>query len=76
MGFITHPHISHNQSNWGITPTHTQLADLLTKALNALQLANLLTKMSIINIHNSSSHLEGECENAQDQKKKKKQMQK
>ena len=58
------------------TPTRTQLEDLLTKALSAQQLATLLTKMSIINIHSSTSHLEGECENAQDQKKKKKQMQK
>ena len=58
------------------TPIHTQLADLLTKALSAQRLATLLTKMSIINIHSFGSHLEGECENARDQKKKKKQMQK
>ncbi|XP_075649993.1 uncharacterized protein LOC142620516 [Castanea sativa] len=38
------------------TPTRTQLANLLTKALSAQQLASLLIKMSIINIH-----LEGEC---------------
>ena len=41
------------------TPTHSQLADLLTKALNSQQLKALLTKMSIVNIHNPSSHLEG-----------------
>ena len=44
------------------TPTHTHLADLLTKALSAQHLATfatLLTKMSIINIHSSGSHLEG-----------------
>ena len=59
------------------TPTHTHLTDLLTKALSAQHLATfatLLTKMSNINIHSSGSHLEGVCENARDQKKKKKQM--
>ena len=43
------------------TPTHTQLADLLTKALNAQQLVSLLVKMSIINIHGSGANLEGGC---------------
>ena len=42
------------------TPTHSQLADLLTKALSGQQLKALLTKMSIVNIHNPDSHLEGE----------------
>ena len=42
------------------TPTHSQLADLLTKALNGQQLKALLTKMSIVNIHNPDSHLKGE----------------
>ena len=40
------------------TPTHTQLADLLTKSLNAQQLASLLVKMSIINIHGFGANLE------------------
>ena len=43
------------------TPTHTQLVDLLTKALNAQQLASLLVKMSIINIHGFGANLEGGC---------------
>ena len=43
------------------TPTHIQLAGILTKALSAQQLASLLVKMSIISIHGSSAHLEGEC---------------
>ena len=42
------------------TPTHSQLADLLTKALSGQKLKALLTKMSIVNIHNPDSHLEGE----------------
>ena len=42
------------------TPTHSQLADLLTKALSGQQLKALLAKMSIVNIHNPDSHLEGE----------------
>ena len=40
------------------TPTHTQLADLLTKSFNAQQLASLLVKMSIINIHGFGANLE------------------
>ena len=44
------------------TPSYSQLADLLTKALNSQQLRNLLGKMSIVNIHSSASHLEGECQ--------------
>ena len=43
------------------TPSHSQLADLLTKALNNQQLRYLLGKMSAVNIHSSASHLEGEC---------------
>ena len=42
------------------TPTHSQLADLLTKAFSGQQLKALLAKMSIVNIHNSGSHLKGE----------------
>ena len=49
-----------------ITPTHSQLADLLTKALNSQQLKYLLGKMNIVNIHNSTSHLEGECQSLVD----------
>ena len=41
------------------TSTDSQLADLLTKALNGQQLKALLTKMSIVNIHNPGSYLEG-----------------
>ena len=41
------------------TPTHTQLADLLTKSLSAQQLFSLLEKMSIINIHGPEANLEG-----------------
>ena len=44
------------------TPTHTQLADLLTKALNSQQLRYLLCKMNIMNIHSSVSPLKGECQ--------------
>ena len=43
------------------TSTHTQLADLLTKALSAQQLFSLLDKMSIINIHEPEANLEGGC---------------
>ena len=42
------------------TPTDSQLADLLTKALSGQQLKALLTKMGIMNIHNLGSHFEGE----------------
>jgi len=57
------------------TPTHTQLANLLIKALSAQQLASLLIKMRIINIHGSDAHLEGgckdvKCKDARGQKKK------
>ena len=44
------------------TPTHTQLTDLLTKALNGQQLRYLLSKMNIMNIHSSTSPLKGECQ--------------
>ena len=44
------------------TPSHSQLADLLTKAPNSQQLRYLLGKMSVVNIHSSTSHLEGECQ--------------
>ena len=42
------------------TPTHTQLADLFTKALCSQQLKFLISKMNVLNIHSSESHLEGE----------------
>ena len=48
------------------TPIHSQLADLLTKALNGQQLKYLLGKMNIVNIHNSASHLEGEYQSLVD----------
>ena len=57
------------------TPTHSQLADLLTKVLNSQQLRYLLGKMSVVNIHSSTSHLEGECQSLDkctDKNKKKK----
>ena len=41
------------------TPTHTQLADLFTKALCSQQLKFLISKMNVLNIHSSESHLEG-----------------
>ena len=43
------------------TPTHTQRADLLTKALNSSQLRHLLSKMNVMNIHVSTSLPQGEC---------------
>ena len=51
------------------TPTHSQLADLLTKALSGQQLKVLLTKMSIVNIHNPSSHLEGKYQSCESEQK-------
>ena len=48
------------------TPTHTQLADLLTKALNSSQLRYLLSKMNVMNIHSSDFHPKGECKNLGD----------
>ena len=53
------------------TPTHSQLADLLTKALSDQQLKVLLSKMSIVNIHNPGSHLEGEYQSSTDQQGRK-----
>ena len=57
------------------TPSHTQLADLLTKALSGQQLKYLLTKMSIVNIHSSGSHLEEDCQSLAPKSKKKNQLQ-
>lgn len=42
------------------TPTHSQLANLFTKALISQQLSSFLSKMSVTNIHSIGSHLEGE----------------
>ena len=42
------------------TPTHSQLANLFTKALISQQLSSLLSKMSVTNIHSIDSHFEGE----------------
>ena len=50
------------------TPIHTQLADLFTKALSSQQLRSLLPKMSILNIHNTDFHLEGEYQTVKDQR--------
>ena len=60
------------------TPTHSQLADLqhlLTKALSSQQLKHLLTKMNIVNIHRSGSHLEEHCQSSAPKSKKKNQLQ-
>ena len=40
--------------------SHSQLADLLTKALNLNQFTALIAKMGILNIHSSGTHLKGE----------------
>ena len=55
------------------TPTHTQLADLFTKAISSHQLRFLISKMNVLNIHSSESHLEGEyqVDMSQNQKKQK-----
>ena len=47
--------------------TQSQLADLLTKALNHKQFSELLSKMGLINIYQPTVHLEGEY---QDQSKR------
>ena len=52
------------------SPTHSQLADLLTKALSSQQLRHLLGKMSVVNIYGSASHLEGECQSLDECKDK------
>ena len=54
------------------SPTHSQLADLLTKALSSQQLGHLLGKISVVNIHGSASHLEGECQSLDECKDKNK----
>ena len=57
------------------TPTHTQLVDLFTKALSSQQLRFLISKMNVVNIHSTESHLEGEYQvdmNQKDQKAKNK----
>ena len=40
--------------------SQSQLADLLTNALNLTQFTTLIDKMGILNIHFSSAHLKGE----------------
>ena len=47
--------------------SHSQLADLLTKALNLSQFTVLIGKMGILNIHSSGVHLEGECQRLKQQ---------
>ena len=54
------------------TPTHTQLVDLFTKALSSQQLRFLISKMSVLNIHSTESHLEGEYQAVKDQRSKNK----
>ena len=54
------------------TPTHSQLADLLTKALSGQQLKSLLAKMNIVNIHNPDCHLEGEYQSCDSDQKTRK----
>ena len=54
------------------TPTHSQLADLLTKALSGQQLKSLLAKMNIVNIHNADCHLEGEYQSCDSDQKARK----
>ena len=53
------------------TPTHTKLADLFTKAISSQQLRFLISKMNVLNIHSSESHLEGEYQADMNQKKQK-----
>ena len=48
------------------TSTHSQLDDLLTKALNSQQLKYLLGKINVVNIHSLASHLEGKCKSLVD----------
>jgi len=55
------------------TPTHSQLADLLTNALSGQQLKYLLGKMNIVNIHSFASYLEGEYQSLVDCTDKKQQ---
>ena len=40
--------------------SQSQLADLLTNALNLNQFSALIVKMGILNIHSNGAHLEGE----------------
>ena len=42
------------------TSKHSQLANLFTKALSFHQFSSLLSKMSVINIHRSGPHLQGD----------------
>ena len=53
------------------TPTHTQLADLFTKAISSQQLRFLISKMNVLNIHSSESHLKGEYQADMNQRKQK-----
>ena len=54
------------------TPTHSQLADLLTKALSGQQLKALLSKMSIVTIHNPSTDQQGRKQFNKEEKKQRK----
>lgn len=52
------------------TPTHSQLANLFTKALISHQLSFLLSKMSVKNIHSIGSHLKGEYQSLNQKERK------
>ena len=54
------------------TPIHTQLADLFTKALCSQQLKALISKMNVLNIHSSESHLKGEYQEVKKKESKNK----
>ena len=58
------------------TPTHTQLADLFTKAISSQQLRFLISKMNVLNIHSSESHLEGEYQADMSQSQKQQKLEK
>ena len=47
--------------------SQSQLADLLTKALNLSQFTTLIDKMGIMNIHSSGAYLEGEYQSSKQQ---------
>ena len=58
-------HIMRDKVQDGVTRlmnirSQSQLADLLTKALNLSQFTTLIDKMGIMNIHSNGAHLEGE----------------
>ena len=50
--------------------TQSQLADLLTKALNLNQFSSLLTRMGILNIHSHDVHPKGSIKSERNRRKK------